>query len=408
MELFDHWNIKPLSLPKANEYLEDLNSLKYSDSGILTEVNPFFFINEACQLLANSVKLFESGYFDCAFYSIRQALEVSISGLYLFSNPEKMKRWLNLENGFELSTMVPELNSKKEEFAEIKDLFSDFFEKIKNEKKQMNKYVHKQGYKSLYFHYNSIYADGKPERITSLTNDFISILHDTITAVAIYRLVIDPYPILMLDEDIVSRMPDLMTESFPKSFIEKYISDEYMEKYKKSKIYKGYYDYFKAKPAQNEAVFALIHWQVFERKDYNLIMEQKELLSLHDMEAVELIMSSLKIGSVIIGGCIDYSCETKLRDLSLTIGDAYYSKFFEGQKDYNVMYKNDYISRFYLNDSMTYLKHNTVLEEEEIRKISGLCEHYTMLFKSANELLKNLMEQNTANGKAMDKRKQGL
>ena len=408
MELFDHWNIKPLSLPKANEYLEDLNSLRYSDSGILTEVNPFFFINEACQLLANSVKLFESGYFDCAFYSIRQAIEVSISGLYLFSKPEKMKGWRNLENGFELRTIVPELKSGKEEFADIKDLFSDFFKKIEKEKKLMNKYVHKQGYKSLYFHYNSIYANNKPERITSLTKDFITILHDTITAVAIYRLAIDPYPILMLDEDIVSRMPDLMTVSFPKSFIEKYISDEYMEKYKKSKIYKGYYDYFKAKPVQNEAVFALIHWQVFDRKDYNLIMEQKELLSLHDIEAVELIMSSLKIGSVIIDGCIDYSCETKLNDSSLTIGDAYYSKFFEGQINYNVMYKNDYISRFYLNDSMTYLKHNNVLEEEEIRRISGLCEQYTMLFKSANELLKNIMEQNTANGKAMDKRKQGL
>ena len=133
MELFDHWNIKPLSLPKANEYLEDLNSLRYSDSGILTEVNPFFFINEACQLLANSVKLFESGYFDCAFYSIRQAIEVSISGLYLFSKPEKMKGWRNLENGFELRTIVPELKSGKEEFADIKDLFSDFFKKIEKD-----------------------------------------------------------------------------------------------------------------------------------------------------------------------------------------------------------------------------------------------------------------------------------
>ena len=87
MEIIEHWNIKPLSLPKANEYLEDLNDLRYSYSGLIAEVNPFFFINEACQLLANSVKLFEAGYFDCAFYSIRQAIELSLSGLYLFSNP---------------------------------------------------------------------------------------------------------------------------------------------------------------------------------------------------------------------------------------------------------------------------------------------------------------------------------
>lgn len=391
--MLGHWNIKPLPLPNAKEYLEDLNDLRFSDSGMLADVNPFFFVNEACQLLANSVKLFELGYFDCAFYSVRQAIEMSLSGLYLFSNPEKLKGWRNLEKGFELKTIVPELKVGKEEFAEIKELFSDFFERIAEEKKLMNKYVHKQGYKSLYFHYNSFNAHGKPERIASLTKDFETSLHDTITAVALYRLVIDPYPILMLDEDIVTRMPDLIAESFPRSFVEKYISEEYVERYKKSGIYQGYYDYFKALPSQNEAVYALIHWQLFEREDYNQVKEQKDLLSLHDMEAVDLFMCSLKIGSVIIDGCISYSSETKLKDSSLAIGEAYYEEIFNGQDEYNVAYKGDYISRFRLNDGMTYIKHNDVLEKNEIAGILKLCEQYTKMFVEANEYLKEMMEQ---------------
>ena len=393
VEMVGHWNIKPLSLPKASEYLEDLNDLRFSNSGMLAEVNPFFFVNEACQLLANSVKLFELGYFDCAFYSVRQAIELSLSGLYLFSNPEKIKGWRNLEKGFELKTIVPELKVGKAEFAEIKELFSDFFEKLAEEKKLMNKYVHKQGYKSLYFHFNSFNAHGKLERIASLTKDFETSLHDTITAVALYRLVIDPYPILMLDEDIVTRMPDLIAESFSRSFVEKYISEEYVERYKKSGIYQGYYDYFKALPSQNEAVYALIHWQLFERKDYDQVTEQKDLLSLHDMEAVDLFMCSLKIGSVIIDGCISYSSETKLKDSSLAIGEAYYEEIFEDQENYNVAYKGDYISRFRLNDSMTYLKHNDVLEKDEIAGILKLCEQYTKMFVEANEYLKEMMEK---------------
>ena len=115
----------------------------------------------------------------------------------------------------------------------------------------MNKYVHKQGYKSLYYHHNSFNAHGKSKRITLLTKDYEILLHDTITAVALYRLVIDPFPVLMLDDDIVARMPDLNAESFSKSFVEKYISDEYVERYKESKLYKGYYDYFKTLPIQN-------------------------------------------------------------------------------------------------------------------------------------------------------------
>ena len=318
--MIEQWNIKPLSLPKASEYLEDLSDLRFADSGILTEVNPFFFINEACQLLANSVKLFELGYFDCAFYSVRQAIELSLSGLYLFSNPDKIKGWKNLEKGFELRTIVPELKLGKEEFAEIKELFSDFFERVEKEKKLMNKYVHKQGYRSLYFHYNSFNAHGKPERITALTKDYEAILQDTITAVALYRLVIDPYPILMLDEDIVSRMPDLMADSFSRSFVEKYISEEFVDRYKESKLYKEFYDYFISLPVQNEEVYALIHWQLFERKGYDRIKEQHELLSLQDLEAVDLFMSSEKIGTIILDSCIDYHCETKLNDCSLTVG----------------------------------------------------------------------------------------
>ena len=391
--MIDQWKIKPLSLPKAKEYLEDLNDLRFSNSGLLAEVNPFFFINEACQLLANSVKLFELGYFDCAFYSVRQAIELSLSGLYLFSNPNKITGWKNLDKGFELRTIVPELKVGKEEFAEIKELFSDFFEKLEKEKKVMNKYVHKQGYKSLYYHYNSFNAHGKPERIALLTKDYETILHDTITAIALYRLVIDPYPILMLDDDIVPRMPDLMAESFSRSFVEKYISEEFVERYKESKLYKGFYDYFKTRPIQNEAVYALIHWQLFERKDYDRIKEQHELLSLQDLEAVDLFMSSEKIGAVILDGCIDYHCETRLKDCSLTVGDAYYAKVFEGKEDFNVAHKGDYISRVLLNDSMTYLKHNVVLDEDEMSRIVELCKQYTSLFAEANERLQEMMAQ---------------
>ena len=390
--MLELWTVKPLPLPNASEYLEDLNELRFSSSGLVAEVNPFFFVNESCQLLANSVNLFTLGYFDCAFYSIRQAIELSLCGLYLFSNPEKLKGWKALEKGFELRTIVPELKVGKEEFAEIKELFMDFFEMLEKEKKLMNKYIHKQGFKSLYFHYNSINAHGKQKRITALTRDFEMILRDAITAVALYRLVIDPYPILMLDEDIVSRMPDLMAEPFSWSFVMKYISDPYVERYKSSKIYQGYYDYFKERPAQNKAVYALIHWQLFERKDYNCIKEQRTLLSLHDKEAVDLFMCSPKIGNIIIDGFMSYNSETKLQDTSLAMDEAYYSEIFEGHKDYNVAYKGDYISRFPLNDSTTYIKHSAILEDEEISRIVAICEQYTKLFKETNEALKRVME----------------
>ena len=390
-EVFNQWQVGPLAFPKDKEYLEDLNTLRFSESGLIAEVNPFFFINESCQLMANAISLFKLGYFDCAFYSIRQALELPLSGLYLFSNPEKMKSWRNLDVGFELKAMVPALKLGKEEYADIRALFDDFFQKLAQAKKRINKYVHKQGFRSLYYHYNSINAFGRPERTAKLTSDFETMLHDAITAVAIYRLVIDPYPILMLDDNISRRMPDIMAENFPMDFIEKYLPDDYVERYKQSKIYKGYYDYFVSRPLQNDAVHALLHWQCFSREDFDDVIEQIELLSIHDREAIALFMLSLKIATVIIDGCISYSCETKLKDSSTVIGRAYYEKIFEG-RDYNVEHKGDYISRVYLNDGMTYIFHVEPFTDEDIENIETVCKQFVELYAETNAKIKAFMD----------------
>jgi hypothetical protein len=79
----------------------------------------------------------------------------------------------------------------------------------------------------------------------------------------------------------------------------------------------------------------------------------------------------------------------------MVIGEAFYAEIFEGQNDYNVAYKGDYISRFPLNDSMTYLNHSDVLAKEEVEKISALCEHYTKVFTEANEYLEELAKSLT-------------
>ena len=42
---------------------------------------------------------------------------------------------------------------------------------------------------------------------------------------------------------------------------------------------------------------------------------------------------------------------------------------------------------------MTYIIHCALLSEEEIEKISGLCDQYTKLFISANEYIKGMADQ---------------
>lgn len=95
------WKVRKFVLPNASDYLWDIENITWAQTGLIDawEANRFF--DEASQMIANSIFLFQKGFFDAAFYSLRQSIEISLGTLYLTANPEKMKEWEKLEPGFE-------------------------------------------------------------------------------------------------------------------------------------------------------------------------------------------------------------------------------------------------------------------------------------------------------------------
>ena len=77
-----------LNFSRLYNYVEQLAD---SISGIVSTPPFNQFLLESCQLLANSLDLIHQGYFDAAFYSVRQAGEVILIGT-LFSNLEESER----------------------------------------------------------------------------------------------------------------------------------------------------------------------------------------------------------------------------------------------------------------------------------------------------------------------------
>ena len=78
------------------------------------------FIQEAIQLLKNSLILYKKGFFDCAFYSIRQSSEVMDSMLYLAKSPsEKVYDWKS-KNYFPVDSKVrQQLEKISNDYKEI-------------------------------------------------------------------------------------------------------------------------------------------------------------------------------------------------------------------------------------------------------------------------------------------------
>ena len=81
--------IFPQSLPNKDKFYWDIQEIENSFSGRMDFDHIGIFIKEAGQLLLNAISLFEKGYFDCAYYSLRSALDVATTLVYFVDMPEK-------------------------------------------------------------------------------------------------------------------------------------------------------------------------------------------------------------------------------------------------------------------------------------------------------------------------------
>lgn len=136
--IFQH-NLVPRNLDKVDDYVFAINQVQLAATGFVRAMGANAFFNEACQCLINAINLFQNGFFDAAFYMLRQSVEISIGSLFLVSNKNKMKQWKNLERGFEKGRMVDWLIKNEGTFEEMKMLMASFFSKIREDELLMNK-----------------------------------------------------------------------------------------------------------------------------------------------------------------------------------------------------------------------------------------------------------------------------
>ena len=83
-----------------------------------------------------------------------------------------------------------------------------------------------------------------------IQTDYKRILCDCIGAVAVYRLSLDAFPVVLADDDLVLRSPDLITQPFSPDFISKYIGYDVIEGYKQIQIYKDTVSWLLSQPKQ--------------------------------------------------------------------------------------------------------------------------------------------------------------
>lgn len=190
----------PLKIENKEKYYTDLINLEESWTGRMDAQISNTFIFEAVQLIINSITLFEQGYFDSSFYSLRQSLEVSTTMTYLIDNDEQIRKdelakWKAQSRFPMYSQMIKMLESNQSVFSDINEKMANYFWELNLTKQKLNKYVHKQGFNTFYVSKNHPINQGK-DRVKFI-QEYESYLKKCIGAIAVFRLTIDPFPILL-------------------------------------------------------------------------------------------------------------------------------------------------------------------------------------------------------------------
>ncbi|MBZ4190569.1 hypothetical protein [Niabella beijingensis] len=363
----------PINIENKERYYLDLINIEHSWTGRLDAQLANTFILESNQLLINAIVLFEKGYFDCAFYSLRQSLEISTTMTYLVDNDEEsrkieLEKWKTQSSFPMYGQMIKFLQEKRPVFSEIKGKMADYFEELEKVKKKLNKYVHKQGFKTFYISRN--HPLNWREDNSKFTSEFEEYLKKCIGAVAVFRLTIDPFPILLSDENIYLRTGDLLTRGYDDNFIETYIGLNHIENYKKTDLYIGHLEFFLQEEAKEPHTADVVKNQYIDKLQIDNILKQKHLLSMHDLAAVVLARVSEKIAKIYcIGGIHMYFTSTKSKRESWSWSSDDFKSFKESESKYNQRYDEAFISYIEIHEEEYYVEHNEKFFGEEILKL---------------------------------------
>lgn len=294
-----------LAYSRLYDYIEQLAD---SVSGLVSTPSFNQFLLESCQLLANSLDLIHQGYFDAAFYSVRQAGEVILIGT-LFSNLEeserkaKYEKWVSLDRFPSFSELSKMLRSKDIEYRDLLEQMPEIDELISKLNKRANKYIHKQGHESFYTKPYEVV----PESAKHIREDFTDYFTTAVKVCAIFRLAVDPFPILLSDPECEFRFPDCMTLEFGQSFIDNCLGNEFVKHYIETDYYRNWVNAIKSTfPQLKEATYNVSNVHYIDLSNIEDILDELDKLTLYEATAVIFTaLFSEKVIAIHITGMLD-------------------------------------------------------------------------------------------------------
>jgi len=247
----------------------------------------------------------------------------------------------------------------------------------------LNKYVHKQGMKHFYISRNHPLNANMPQ--DSFIESFEYYLKRSISVVAVMRLAIDPFPILLMDEEILYRCFDSMTDSYSEEFVDEYIGQNIVAAYKTTEIYHATYDSFIGEKRKTEAVFNVVKHQYIDSQKMDELLQQLSLMTKDDFISVLMVRACDKVVKTYCqGGLLMYFTEKNTNRKKTSWSGLDFKNFAEAESKINQPYDEAYISIFLFDTETYYVEHNEQLDNEDIANIFGFVTGALFKFNELN------------------------
>ncbi len=341
---------------------------------ILTTGLHRFFL-ESSKLILNAIKLYEEGFFDAAFYSTRSALELARVVTY-FSNENELQdseEYKNWRKGGKFpfdAAIRKQLEASGSVYTEVHTTLKDFFDEQKDRLSSVQKYIHKQGYRTFYER-GFTNPERDKQRQEVIADDFYQFLKGTLAEVAFLRLCIDPFPILLRDSQVMYKIHfQGMTEPFSDDFVTKIIGENKIKLYRSTEFYVSHLNYFSDNEELTEEMYTLVNNQYYDRKTWSIIQPQVHLLSKNDTAAVNIFNISNKIAKIyMFGGFVWYFSDVNSPGDHTGFSSEDLLRVKESEIKTNSKYKESYMSYFNFDDDGLWVEHNEPLNKPEIIEI---------------------------------------
>ena len=219
--------------------------------------------------------------------------------------------------------------------------------------------------------------DLRKHRTNELFNDFI--VNSTVE-VALLRLCIDPFPVLLQDESIMYKIHfQSVTFPFTENTI-KFIGEDKVEKYRNTIFYQSHVDSFASNEELCAEVYNIMNNEYYDRCSWEKVKPQLKLLSLNDQIAVLIFNSSEYISDIYFyGGFAHYFSNVHSNNGIMRGFDSRDLDKVKKSKDKsNTQYHKAFMSYLSYGDIECWIEHNIRLTEKQIKQIHKIIKDAVM------------------------------